>query len=115
MIKTAHPEMGKFPAPRVQLFLDKAKRRVSTTSWGARADDAIIELTCHLLQVACNAEDQAGAATAGPISAESVGDISVDYADTSASSKFDSGELGTTAYGRTFAQMRREIISDRCL
>lgn len=114
-IKVKHPEFGSTPNPRVQLFLDDATLRVAADQWGSKADMGIIELACHLMQKANDAEEAEG--DLGPITSESVGDISVDYANPQSSfhASYTNSDLGTTSYGRAFLTLRREIFSSRVL
>jgi hypothetical protein len=48
-MRSAHPEFKDLPDSQIQTAIDAADRRVSTTLYGARTDDAVRLLTAHLL------------------------------------------------------------------
>lgn len=106
-LKLVHPEFSSTDANRAQLFIDRASRFVSQDAWGARADDGVIELACHMLKVA----DGQGGATPGAPTSDHVGDVSTSY-QVGGDKRWDS-ELGSTSYGRTYMQLRRLIFADR--
>lgn len=88
------------------MFIDQASRRLNVVNWGARLDDGHHYLAAHLLAVA----QAAGASAPGQVRSEQVGDIAVSYAVTDSKS-----ELASTSYGRTYSELRGEIMSERCL
>jgi hypothetical protein len=105
-IRTQLPEFSSLTDAQIQLALDKANRRINTTAWGVKADDGLVCLTGHLL--ARSATEGQGAA--GPISSESVGQVSVSYA---ISDSFKESDLGSTSYGRCFLELRKEVFPTR--
>lgn len=113
-LKTLHPEFAPVADARVTAFIEIASRRVSATQWGTKEDDGVDLLTCHLLAKAAAEEMAASAnAPAGPITSETVGDISVTYESPQAatsSSADGSSDFASTSYGRAYMTLRREIF-----
>jgi hypothetical protein len=101
------PEFADTESALVQDCLDSAQRNVSTTAWGARADDGVYWLAAHLLRVTQNGAN----AASGPISGHSVGDVSVSYATTAT----PGDGLAATAYGVQYVALRSMIFAARCL
>lgn len=122
-LTTLHPEFSSVDEDRVAAFIALAVLRVSSTQWGVKADMGVTALACHLLSKAL-ASEAAGAAgggggVAGPVTSETVGDVSATYADaTSAAAASNGGrnaDLMSTSYGREYLSLRSEIFSERVL
>lgn len=108
-LKIVYPEFAAEADARVQIFLDRASRNISETQWGQRADDATMDLACHML---AQANLEGDAAPAAPAS-DSAGDVSTSYA--SVSEKGQDSELSATSYGRSYLRALRTLFVDRVI
>lgn len=88
---------------RIDFFLTQAALRINRARWGSKADYATILLAAHEL-TRFNAAS--GPAVGGAVILEKVGDLQTQYA--ALSMKGDE-EFSTTAYGATYAQMRKAL------
>jgi hypothetical protein len=107
-IRARHPEFGDvgvFSDATLQFWLDIAARNINVTQWGGRADDALIELACHMMVQA----QASGSASPSAVVSESVGGVSASYVSSSGELRNDT-EISATSYGRTFLMMRRLIM-----
>lgn len=106
----------------VQLAIDEAERYVSQSNWGARADDGVFYLACHILaetaMIVEAADDGGPAATggavpAGPVQTEKILSWSASYS-VSEGGVFDD-EFSTTTWGRQFIARASRVFSNRVI
>ena len=105
-IKTQLPEFAALATSQIQLALDRAERRINTTQWGSKADDATICLVGHLLALTCPGGSSAGAATS-----EKVGDVSASYA---LPEVFKRSAMARTSHGRCYLELLALVMPSRC-
>jgi hypothetical protein len=87
----------------IDAYIARAKLRLSTSSYGALYEDAVLYLTAHLLSL-----DTSGTGAApGQVTSESAGSMSRSYATPTNNS---SSGLTATHWGRTLIQMQRELF-----
>jgi hypothetical protein len=103
-------EFAEVPAPRIQTFLDFAAQQINAAAWGLKYDQGLIYLTGHLLKLDADSKDGGGAA--GPVSAETVGQVSASYQIGEYASE---SEFGSTVYGRRYLELRKLVFACRCL
>lgn len=106
-IKTQLPEFAALTTDQIQLALDKAGRRINPTQWGSKADDATVCLVGHMLALRC----KQGSGPSGPVSSETVGDVSVTYEIPEA---FTKSAMASTSYGRCYLELLATIMPSRC-
>lgn len=88
---------------RIDMFIEFARLFICESVWGSKAKFAIIYYAAHLLKMSQIAESGG----AGPITSESVGELSRSYG-TDASS--ESGDLSQTTYGQMIRGLRKTIL-----
>ena len=96
----------------IDRWIAQAERRINTTQWSEKADDATLWLTAHLLKIESQLRG-GGTATAGPITTKKVGDLSVSYS--VPAGKLSETFLASTAYGQQFLELRKELFTTRVL
>lgn len=107
--KTLFPEFTATADDRVTMFLAMAARRVSSVWFGDATDEAVCYLAAHTITVVGTGQGSAG--TSGPVTAESVGDVSVQYgAPLSSSLNAQDADLRSTGYGKQFLSLRAERV-----
>lgn len=107
--KTLFPEFSTVADDRVTMFIAMALRRVSPVWFGDATDEATYYLTAHTLTVVGSGQGASG--TSGPVTAESVGDVSVQYgAPLSSSLNAQDADLRSTGYGKQFLSLRAERV-----
>lgn len=97
---------------RITRFISRAACRVSSDVFGDCYNDALAYMTAHMMTVS-GATGVAGmGAAAGPVASEKVGDVETRYAVQSGQNAGPtrSEDLGATAYGRAFLQLRSECV-----
>lgn len=94
------PEFSAEDTSRIDFFIQEAARYVNGSVWGAKADFAHALYTAHLLKVS----SLNGAA--GTLIKDEVGDLKRTYSD----SNTTTSDLGTTAYGKQFEQMKKSLL-----
>lgn len=94
------PELSSLDNSFVQVYLDLAKNFVFENKWERKYKQAVCLLTAHFLTIA-----QRAGGSAGPITSESVGELSISYG--SVSDKGD--ELLTTTYGSMYFALRKTL------
>jgi hypothetical protein len=107
-IRTQLPEFAALDGEQIELALAKAGRRINTTQWGSKADDAMVCLTGHLLALSC----KQGEGPVGPVTSEKVGDVSVTYL---VPESFKRSALASTQYGRCYLELLATIFPYRCV
>lgn len=102
--KVLFPEFVAQTDARVQLFLDQASRRISTTSFGTLYDDAQSYLAAHLIAVSARASGMTLSGASGPVTSETVGPLSKSYASnygaTTGADNYDA-----TPYGQEYQRL----------
>lgn len=111
-VREHFPEFSTATDTLIELWLAQAERRVNTTQWGEKADDATLWLTAHLLKIDCQIRG-GGTPVAGPISSERVGDLSRTYS--VPGGRLKDSFLASTVYGQQYLEMRKEMIGTRVL
>jgi len=96
------------PLPKISAYIDVASIRVSATVWGTVAKYATALLTAHMIAVT-GGSGGSGGGVGGPVTNESVGDLSRGYGTVGVPGSGDQ-ELLTTRYGQEFVALRRETI-----
>ena len=91
----------RFPDQLIQTYLDQCGVWLSLPKFGTAADTAQLYWTCH--QLTAQADGAAG--KAGPVSAQSVGDVKVNYASTNI--LFKSPDYNLTTYGTNLLRLMR--------
>jgi len=109
-IREVLTEFAQVSATRIQIFLDFAEQQLNAQAWGNKADQGLIYLTGHLLKI--DAEAASGGGAAGPVSAESVGQVSASY---QIGESFADSEFGSTVYGRRYLELAKTVFACRCL
>ncbi len=85
-LKALFPEFVGVADDVVELFIASALREINEDSWGERAIDAELALTCHKMVTAgvANPNQSGGGGASGPIQSVKVGEVSVSYGATAA-------------------------------
>ncbi len=86
---------------RIELFVEYATAFVNENKWGRKYKLALILIACHLLTLG----DREG--NGGPVTAESVGELSRSYGQTTGS---EDPELASTSYGQQFLSLRKTLV-----
>ena len=94
------PELSTLNNDLVEVYLELAQNFVYENKWGRKYKQAVCLLTAHFLTI-----KQRSAGSAGPITSESVGELSVSYG--AVSDKAD--ELLTTTYGSMYYSLRKTL------
>lgn len=94
---------------KVDLFVSFAERRIDRDVWGDCADEACLYLTAHLLASSGGAGGPGGG-VAGPITSESVGNLSRSYGQINFNSQGNDELFAITKYGQLFLNLRRSCI-----
>jgi len=94
---------------QIDMFLKFANRRVSEAAWGDCTDEAVIYLTAHLLAQASGGGGFSGG-VAGPITQESVGDLSRSYGQVQVNANGNDELFAQTKYGQLFLELRRSCV-----
>ena len=97
------PELAIVTDDDAQGFLDDAAAQLSKSTWGSLYDQAHARLAAHLTSL--SRPDLAGAA--GPVTSESVGDLSRSYA-APASTQVPAAYAGSR-HGIAFFQLQRRL------
>ena len=107
MFRDLMPEFATTADSRISSFITMAAKRVDSSVFGDLADYAVCYLAAHNLSLSGNGlSDSAG--TAGPVSSESVGSVSVSYSGTPAFSSAANAMLMKTKYGQEYCAIRSE-------
>lgn len=106
-------EFKAVPVAKIDALIGVASLRVNPAVWGAGSSSdlspyATALLTAHMLAVGGGLGGHGGAA-GGPLSSESVGDLSRSFGTVGQAGTGDQ-ELLTTRYGQEFVALRREVI-----
>lgn len=99
-VKIIAPELASESDARIELFIDLAKLSVNESVWGDKYELGVAVMTAHLMTMA-----NSGGAGVGPVTSEKVGDLSRSYAAGDANDT-----LMSTAYGKWFVQLRKELV-----
>ncbi len=109
--RTRFPEFAStadYSDARVQLALDDAALQINRSLWGNKADLGTYYLAAHALVVNDSAFDSGGGS--GPVTQESVGQVSRSYAAPGASEVEAMGDLAWTKYGKLYWRLKRQIL-----
>lgn len=105
---TLFDEFSSVPSAKVDAFIGVASVRVAAAVWGDVAEYATALLTAHMLSSTGGVGGNGGSA-GGPVTAESVGDLSRSYGSVGEQGSGDQ-ELLTTRYGQEYVALRRQTI-----
>ena len=105
---TLFDEFKSVPGKKIDIYLTNASRRIDQDAWGDCYEEATAYLAAHLL-VSGGGAGGAGGAVAGPITSQSVGDLSRSYGQVNVGSAGDE-TYATTKYGQMYLELRRECI-----
>lgn len=94
---------------KIALFIEKAKLSIPEEKWGVKYDFAVILLTCHLLTLDKMAS-QSGGGVAGPVTSETVGDLSQSYGFFNLGGYKIDPSLAQTIYGLEFQHLQKSIL-----
>lgn len=116
--RTHYPEFAStlaYPPSAVTYWLGQAKLMLNCSRWRTNYDNGLELFTAHNLVIEAQAlaEAKAGAAVGvqtGPVSAKSVGPVSVSY-DTASGIDKDAGHWNLTVYGTRFIHLARMMGS----
>lgn len=97
-----------FPDARITLALEDAALQINRGAWGLKSDLGTYYLAAHSLTV--NDASYTGSGAIGPVTQESVGQVSRSYGAPSASEVEAMGDLGWTKYGVLYWRLKRQII-----
>lgn len=106
-LRAVAPEFESTTDAIVDRFLAMAARRMNAEAWGDLYADGCIYLAAHLLTL--RARQTSGTAGAGPITAQTTGDESVNYGAVVGVLSNDAS-MATTAYGVEWLNMRRQLL-----
>lgn len=96
---------------KIDAYVSIASTRVNPTVWGSNAEYATALLTAHMIAVTgSHLQGGSGGGVGGPITQESVGDLSRSYGSVGVAGSGDQ-ELMTTRYGQEFVALRRETFT----
>jgi len=104
--KVRFPEFNSVDDARIELFIEDATTTVNANC--PNSDLMITYLTAHLLTVGTQSTDGDSSTIKG-VASESVGDVSVSYANTSRTNPNDDFYTGTT-YGVRYLDLRKNCI-----
>lgn len=107
--KTRHPEFDSEADGRVQFFIDRADPYFDVERWGHFYTDGLCFWIAHEITSANRAATSGGAASSGIVQSESVGDVSVTYAVSTASTGAQDQNYSTTSYGQRYLQLMRLV------
>lgn len=98
----------------IEMFIALARRFVSESRWGDMSKQGIVQMAAHLLKKAgygagTDGTGSAGGVAVGPVVSESVGEISVTYAQAGVGASDADKLLGTTSYGQLFLMLRSTL------
>lgn len=97
-LKNIAPEFCDKTPQDLERFLSYAALSVDAVKWGSLTDLATLYLAAHLLSISKNGDH-------GPVTSETVGDLSQSYASGDATDN-----LMMTGYGREFLRLRRSLV-----
>lgn len=101
------PEFTEVAVPKVNAYLEIASVRANADAWGDCADYAQALITAHML--AASGSGASDGSVGGPVTSESVGDLSRGYGSMTVDSDADK-PYTMTKYGREYLALRRECI-----
>jgi len=103
------PELASIATDRISRFIEYARPYINRRIWGIKSDYAHALYTAHLLRATANSNSALG--PAGPITSESVGDLSVSYGGGGGGgSTTEFNPLADTVYGRLLIQLRKTLL-----
>lgn len=102
LIKTYFPRFASLTDEFIQLYIDQAILSVNVNIWGNKSELGVAYLTAHLL--ACNSRAESD--ISGPVTQESVGDLSRSYMQLADS---NANEYTSTTYGCEFIRLRKSL------
>lgn len=105
-LRIVAPELASESDARLDLFLGMAARRCDAEEYGDLYADACIYLAAHLVTLSSRAVGGGGGA--GPVVAESAGDLSRSYGAVVGVLSSDA-TLATTPYGIEYLNIRKSI------
>jgi hypothetical protein len=107
-------QFADLPLSKISLFISKASLSVepAAAKWDHLKDFAILLLTCHLLTLAIMQEKAMQQGAIGPVTSETVGDLSRSYADGQVQGGGGGGSdsLDQTSYGREFKRLQSSLV-----
>lgn len=111
--RTRFPEFGvtEFPDDRVSFALADALLQMNVNVWGIRADVGQLYLAAHLLAIEGEAFGGTTGGATGPLTQESVGDVSRSYASGASSMSSAADDFAWTKYGAVYSRMKRTLVS----
>jgi hypothetical protein len=109
LFRSLMPEFEHSKDDRVALFLTIAARRVSPAIFTDLTDEATCYLAAHIMATVGNRKVDA-AATAGPVTAEKIGNISMSYKPSGSAMAPMDEAFNQTKYGQEFLALRAERV-----
>lgn len=107
-VRAEAPELASLPDDVIDRAIGKAERRVNRKAWGARADDGVIALACHLLTM----RGKGAKAAAGPVASVTVGSVSQTFA---VQASADKTNYASTPYGQEFETLQSLVFACRVI
>ncbi len=110
-VQTIAPEFAAVASQTIQFFIDQAVPFINFTLWDDKADLAHAYYTAHLMKMSgINGSGAAGGgALPGPITSESVGDLSRSYGSSGGSGGAAASSLSSTGYGNVFLSLMKTV------
>jgi len=105
-LKARFAEFASVDDSLVSEWLGVAARQMNPDRWGGKYNDGQMWLTAHLMKAGKIGTESSPAASRGPVTSESVGNVSRSYA-VDASSGGTS--LASTFYGQQYLELKRGL------
>lgn len=103
LIKSYFPEFASLSDGFIQLYIDQAVLSINTAVWLGKSELGVAYLTAHLLTLI----NRGGNGQAGPLTQESVGDLSRSYGQVTIP---NANEYSLTVYGVEYLRLRKSLI-----
>ena len=102
----------------IQFAIDEAVLYTNETNWGAKFNNGVFYLACHILTeslafAAAGLEGGVSALPAGGVTSEKIDEWAATYG--GLGNAFEGEALATTAWGRSYIARRKTIFSRRIL
>lgn len=97
------------PDRKINLFLEFAQHRLEESVWGKCYKEAVYYLGAHLI-ASTGGAGGSGGGVAGPITSESVGQLSRSYGQMNLNGAGNDEIFMLTKYGQLFLQLRRSCV-----
>lgn len=103
-IKMRFPEFADVDDAVVEFAIEEARLEVGS-NWTSGYNVAIVYLTAHYVASSVASSMSGGTGDAGPIASESIGRLSISYANQSGNTTATHGDVTTSSYGRRYDEL----------